>query len=58
MHKLFKKAMTHKLRHNVNFENGGTTIQKGIMHVLLYILSIALLSRVNETSGYFEMQKE
>ena len=49
--------MTHKLCHNVNFENGGTTIQMGIMHVLLNILSISLLYRVNDTSGYLEMQK-
>ena len=36
----------------MNFENGGTTIQIGILHVLLNILSISLLSKVHETSGY------
>ena len=40
------------------FENGGTTIQIGILHVLLNILSISLLSRVHDTSGYFEIQKD
>ena len=50
--------MTHKLCQNANFENGGTTIQIGTLHVLLNILSISLLSRVNDMSGYFEMQKE
>ena len=50
--------MAHKLCQNENFENGGTTIQIGIQHVLLNILSISLLSRVHYTSGYFEMQKE
>ena len=50
--------MTHKLCHNGNFENGGTTIQMSIMHVLLNILSIGLLLRVHDTSGYFKMQKE
>ena len=42
----------------VNFENGGTTIQIGILHVLINILSISLLSRVHDKSGYFEMQKD
>ena len=50
--------MTHKLCQNVNFENWGNTIQIGILHALLNILSIFLLSRVHDTSGYFEMQKE
>ena len=49
------KVMTHKLCLNANFENGGTTIQTDIMHVLLNILSISLLSRVHDTSAYFEM---
>ena len=49
--------MAHKLCQNANFEKGGTTIQMGILHVLLIILSILLLSRVNGTSGYLEMQK-
>ena len=50
--------MTHKLCQNVNFENGGTTIQIGILLVLLNILSIPLQSRLHDTSGYFEIQKE
>ena len=49
--------MTHKLCQNANFENGGTTIQVGMLHVQLNIVSIALLSRVHDTSGYFEMLK-
>ena len=40
---LFQKVMTHKLCQNANFENGGTTIQIGTMHVLLNNLSISLL---------------
>ena len=54
----FKKFMTHKLCQNANFKNGGTTIQIGILHVLLHILSISFLARVHDTSGYFEIQKE
>ena len=54
---LFRKGMTHKLSQNVNFENGGTTIQIDILHVVSNILSISLLSKVHETSGYSEMQK-
>ena len=50
--------MTHKLCQNANFENGGTTIQIGILDVLLNILSISLLSRVHGMFGYFDMQKE
>ena len=50
--------MTNKLCQNANFENGGTTIQIGILHVLLNILSIPLQSRLHDTSGYFEIQKE
>ena len=42
---------------NASFENGGTTIQIGILHVLLNILSISLLNKVHDTSGYFEVQK-
>ena len=41
-----------------DFENRGTTIQIGILHVLLKILSIALLSKVYDTSGYFEIHKD
>ena len=55
---LFQKAMTRKLRQNANFENGGTTIQVSILHVLLNILSISTLPRVHDTSVNFEMQKE
>ena len=40
----------------MNFENGGTAIQIGILHVLINILSISLLFRVHDTSGYFKMQ--
>ena len=54
---LFQKVMTHKLCQNANFENGGVTIQIGILHLLLNILSISLLSGVHDTPGYFEMQK-
>ena len=49
---LFQKVMTHKLCQNANIENGGTTIQIGTLHVLLNILSISLLSRVHDTSGW------
>ena len=31
---------------------GGTTIQMGILHVLLNMLAISLLSMVYDTSGY------
>ena len=58
-----KSQYSQKLCQNANFENGGTTIQgttiqTGILHVLLNILSISLLSKVHGTSGYFEMQKD
>ena len=53
--------MTRNLCQNANFKNGGrgggTTIQIGILHVLLNILSISLLSRVHDMSGRFAMQK-
>ena len=49
--------MTHKLCQNANFENGVIPIQIGMLHVLLNILSITLLSRVHDLSGYFEIQK-
>ena len=39
--KLFEKVMTHKLCQNANFENGCTTIQVSILHVLLNVLSIS-----------------
>ena len=49
--------MTHKLCQNANFENGGTTFQVSILHVLMNILSISSLSRVYDTSVNFEMEK-
>ena len=55
---LFQKVMTHKLCQNANFENGGTSIQVNILHVLLNIMSISSLPRVHDTSVNFEMQKE
>ena len=55
---LFQKVTTCKLCQNANFENGGTTIQIGILHVLLNILSMSLLSRVHDTFCYFKMQKD
>ena len=45
---VFQKVTTNKLCQNENFENGGTTIQIGILHVLLNILSISLLCRVHD----------
>ena len=57
MLKSYFKVMTHKLCQNANFKNGSTTIQTGILHKLLDILSISLMSRVHDTSRYFEMQK-
>ena len=50
--------MTHKLCQNANFENGGATTQIGTLRVLFNILSMSLLYRVHDTSGYFEMQKK
>ena len=49
--------MTFKLCQYANFKNGGTTIQIGILHVLLNMFPIPLLSRVHDMSGYFEVQK-
>ena len=37
---LFQKVLSHKLEQNANFENRGTNIQRGILQVLLNILSI------------------
>ena len=54
---LFQKGMTYKLCKNANFKNGGTTIQMGILHLLLNIMPISLLLRVHETPGYFKIQK-
>ena len=39
---LFKKVMAYKLCQNANFKNGGTTIQKGILRVLLFFLFLLL----------------
>ena len=39
-----------------NLKNGGTNIQRVSLYVLLNILSISLLSRVNNTPGYFKVQ--
>ena len=55
---LFQKVMTHKLCQNANFENGDTTIQVSILHVLLSILSISSQPRVHDTSVNSEMQKK
>ena len=43
---------------NANFENGGTTTQISTLCVLLNPFSISSLSRIHDTSGYFEMEKE
>ena len=48
--------MTHKLCQHANFKNWGTTFQMGILHELLNVVPIASLSRIHDTSGYFEMQ--
>ena len=42
--------MAQELCQNANFQNWGTPIQIGIQHVLLNILSIYLMSRVQDTS--------
>ena len=49
---LFQTVVTHKLCQSANFENGGTAIQIGILHVLLNILTISSLLRVHDMSGY------
>ena len=54
---LFQKVMTHKLCQNANFENGDTTNQVSILHVLLNILLISSLPRVHGTSVNFELKK-
>ena len=54
---LFQKVMTRKLCQNANFENGGTTIQVNILHVLWNILSISSLPSVHDMSVNWEMQK-
>ena len=55
---LFQKVMTYKLCQKANYENGGTTIQVSILHVLLNSLSISSLPKVHDTSVNFEMQKK
>ena len=57
---LFQKVTTRKLCQNANVENGSTSIQIGILHVLFNILSISLLYRVHvhDTSCYFKMQND
>ena len=52
---LFLKVVTHKLCQNAHFDTGGTTIQIGILQVLLIIFSISLLSRVHDTPGCLKM---
>ena len=54
---IFKKVKIYKLCQNANFKNGGTTIQMDILHVLLNMLLTSFLSRVQDTSGYFEVNK-
>ena len=49
--------MTYDLGQNANLKNGGSTIQMGILHVLLNMLSISLLSRVHDTCGYLRCKK-
>ena len=53
---LFQSHDSQILCQNANFENGGTTIQIGILYVLLNNVSISFPSRVHETSGYFKIQ--
>ena len=47
---LFQKVTTHKLCKNVNYENGDTTIQIGILHVLIkfcqYIYCLGYMTRL------------
>ena len=47
----------HKMVNFLNFENGGTDIQKNMMHVLVNILSILLLPGVDDIFGYFRTKK-
>ena len=55
---LFQKFMTCELCQYANFENGGTTIQVSILHVLLNIVSIFSLPTVHDIFVNFMMQKE
>ena len=52
----FRKVVTHNLCQNANFKNGSTTFQIDILQLLLNILSISLLSKKHDMSGYFKMQ--
>ena len=54
----FKKSRFNKLCQNANFDNRGTAIEIGILHVLINILSISLVSRVHDKFGSFEMQTD
>ena len=56
--KLFQKAVTHKLCQNAYSKNGCPAIQMGTLRVLFNILSIPLLSRVHNMSGYSKIQKK
>ena len=49
MYYLKKSCLTnrHKKLNFANFENGPTNIKRGIAHMLLDILSISLLSSIN-----------
>ena len=55
---LFQTILSEKLSQYANFNNGSTTVQMGVQHTLLNILSISLLFIVNDTSAYSEMPKE
>ena len=55
---VISKVITHKFCQNTNFENGGTTIQVSILHVLMNSLSISSLARVQDMSVNFDMQNE
>ena len=53
--KMLCQTNCHKMLNFANFENRATNIQRGIIHVLLN--SLLLYSRVEATSGFFEMQE-
>ena len=55
---VISKSQDSQIVPKCEFENGGTTIQVSILHVLLNILSISSLPRVHDTSVNLEMQKE
>ena len=54
----FQSVTIHKLWQNANFENGNTTVESDIMRMLLNILSVYLLSKVYDMSGYYKMHKK